>query len=275
VQHIKYECNAKTHVARVTLNRPEKLNAMTPDMMDELEEALKMAQEDENARVIILGAEGKAFCAGYDRKGYDRPDTETRRRAIHVNRLHMQGTIDYWLRNIWDSPKPIIAQVHGYCYDAGVIIASLADITFVADDAKIAPYATPGPLGAGYFAPEFTMLAGPKKTKEIFLVLGATIDGPEAVRIGWANRTYPLAELPARTEEYAARMARMPFDLLSLNKNAINRTAEMSGFRQAMYVGADMDTFGHFAPSVLDYEKEILEHGFLNAMTRWEAQFEE
>lgn len=270
---IKYSVSEETHVARVTLNRPEKLNAMTPDMMDELERVLTRAQDDESARVIILGAEGRAFCAGYDRKGYDRPDVEVRRQPIHLNRLHMKGTIDFWLRNIWDSPKPIVAQVHGYCYDAGVIMASLADVTFVADNAKISPYATPGPLGAGYFAPEFTMLVGTKRAKEIFLVLGATIDGPEAVRIGWANRTFPQTELAARTEEFAGLIARMPSDLLSLNKNAINRTAEMTGFRQAMYTGADMDTFAHFAPSVADYEATIREHGFNEAMRVWEAQF--
>jgi enoyl-CoA hydratase len=172
-------------------------------------------------------------------------------------------------------PKPVIAQIHGYCYDAGVIMGSLADITFVADDAKIGPYPTPGPLGAGYFAPEFTMLVGPKRAKEIFYVLGAVIDGPEAVRIGWANRSYPEAELPERTREYAELVARHPLDLLNLQKTAINRTAEMTGFRQAMYTGADMDTVAHYAESVFGYEKMIREHGFKEAMALWDSQFEE
>jgi enoyl-CoA hydratase len=269
---VRYEVD-ETRVARVVLNRPEKLNAMTPEMMDGLEAAMARARHDDAVHVVVLCAEGAAFCAGYDRKGYDHPDPVARRRTIEANRLHMQGTIDFWLRNIWDFPKPVIARVQGYCYDAGVIMGSLADVTIVADDAKIGPYPTPGPLGAGYFAPEFTMLVGPKRAKEIFYVLGAVISGVEAVRIGWANRSYPSAELADRTAEFAALVARTPVELLTLQKMTINRTAEQTGFRQAMYTGADMDTFAHFSRPVVAYEKSIQEHGFKEAMRLWEGQF--
>ena len=261
-------------ITTIIINRPEKLNAFSHAMYDELSRILEDIRADSSTSVVVIKGVGRTFSAGHDlNQVYTEREPFAIPTATGDERRRGFKTLDQWFNLFWELPQPIVAQVHGYCYDAGVIMASLADVTFVADNAKISPYATPGPLGAGYFAPEFTMLVGTKRAKEIFLVLGATIDGPEAVRIGWANRTFPQTELAARTEEFAGLIARMPSDLLSLNKNAINRTAEMTGFRQAMYTGADMDTFAHFAPSVADYEATIREHGFNEAMRVWEAQF--
>ena len=182
---ILYEVDDR--VATVTLNRPEKLNAITPTLQRELLAALRRAADDDGVRVAVVRGAGRGFCAGYDVTS-----GEMAARGVPADRLQLEAVLRGWLE-IWDLPLPVIAQVHGVCLAGGTQLAAICDVTIVADDARIG---TPQlPLGAGYVASFWAWFVGPKKAKEVFFETGATVSADEAVAMGLFNRVVPAAEL--------------------------------------------------------------------------------
>jgi enoyl-CoA hydratase len=167
--------------------------------------------------------------------------------------------------------KPVIAQCHGYCVAGGTHLASMCDITIVSEDCQIGMPAA-GPLGAGLMAAEWCHLVGVKKTKEMFYVIGKFINGKEAVRIGWANRAVPAGKLDEEVNKLASEIAEMPLDFLEIQKAAINRYAEMSGLREAMFYGADLDALAHFTKPVQQFINLIRESGLKQAKQDWKKE---
>jgi enoyl-CoA hydratase/carnithine racemase len=245
-------------VATVTLNRPEKLNAITPSLQQELLAALRQAADDDGVHVAVVRGAGRGFCAGYDVTSGAMAAA-----SVTADRAQLEAITRGWLA-IWDLPLPVIAEVHGACLAGGTQLAAICDITFVADDARIG---TPQlPLGAGYVASFWSWFVGPKKAKEIFFPTGVLITAAEAVTMGLFNRVVPAADLAAEVQTYATAVARTPKDLLALQKLAINRTQEVQGFRQALLQGAEIDAIAHLSPAVRTVNRHIADNGLKDAL---------
>ncbi|MGH9185194.1 MAG: enoyl-CoA hydratase/isomerase family protein, partial [Acidimicrobiales bacterium] len=211
-------------VAAITLNRPEKANAIDDRMLAELDDCLDAIADDSTARVVLIRGTGRGFSGGHDRNarvaGVDRTDD------VVADRQRLQALLERMLR-IWDFPKPTIAAVHGYCIGAAAQLCGFCDITVVADDAQIGVASIP--TGAGFLAPIWALLVGPKRAKQLTLDYGSRIDGRTAVQWGWANTSVPASEVDRTAMDMAKRIARAPSDLLLGQKLAINRVVEVQG----------------------------------------------
>ena len=249
---------ADDRVATITLNRPEKLNAITPTLQRELLDALHRAAGDDGIHVAVVRGAGRAFCAGYDVTS-----GAMAAGGVPADRAQLEAIVRGWLE-IWDLPLPVIAQVHGACLAGGTQLAAICDITFVADDARIG---TPQlPLGAGYVAPFWAWFVGPKKAKEVFFPTGEVLTAADVVAMGLFNRVVPAADLDEVVRDYARSVARTPKDLLALQKLAINRTQEGQGFRQALLQGAEIDAIAHASPAVRAVNRSIADRGLRESL---------
>ena len=264
-------------VATITLNRPEKLNAISQALRDDLETALRELNPGDAVRVIRLKAAGRAFCAGYDltpeRGALDwRPNQRTGDNAwelgesrIALDRESLRQSVDRWLW-MWSYRKPIIAQVHGWCLAGGGEMIGACDIVFAAEDARFGH-----PAGRAIGIPPtlgmWPIKIGLLKTKEL-LFSGDTIDGVEAERLGMINRALPPDELDEQTMAYCQRIAQVPLDGLSVHKHSANRWFEIMGLRTAAAEGAEFDAIWHEAPSIAAFADKARQEG-LKAALEW------
>jgi len=198
---------------RLVLNRPAKLNALSHELRDVLTEAIAEAADDERVRVIVIAGAGRAFCSGYDLAEGQPSDGWGWRRVLIKD---VAATLA-----IWRCPKPVIAQVHGYCLAMGSVLALMCDITMAAEDARFGP--AQAPLGAGAVAPLWIWLIGAKRSKEIFLPTGVMIDGKEADRIGLVNYAVPREQVMPRAMEIARRLAQGAPMAIRWTKYSINK----------------------------------------------------
>ncbi|MEE4454837.1 enoyl-CoA hydratase-related protein [Novosphingobium resinovorum] len=242
-------------VSWVVLNRPEAANALSPQLLDEFSHALERLKT-EGAPVVAIRAEGRGFCSGMDLGNYGAGDNGPP--DIMSDQARLQRNVERWLA-MWDHPKPVIAAVHGYCLGVGAQMCVFADITIVADSARIGEPTIP--IGGGYVAPTWVGLVGAKRAKEFAFVPGNWIDGPTAVEWGWANHCVPEADLISSVRSLGERIALVPADVLRIKKLAINRAAEAGGFRQALSGIAEMDSLLHLAPAVLEVRARMKERG--------------
>ena len=252
---VRYEVAGR--VATLTIDRQDRLNAISPALDDELLALLDRAAADEGVHAAVIAGAGRAFSTGADTKrdeasGHPVPTSTIEDRA--ARELNLQRYF-----RIWDSPLPVIAKVHGYCLGRAVQLAVVCDVTIVAEDARVG--APQLPLGAGFNSVYWAWLIGPKKAKELFFNTGSIISGTEAVRIGLFNRAVPADELDDAVEEYAAKLARTPRDLLTLQKRAINRTQELRGFRQAMLQSVEVNVIAHHSDAVHEMNRRITRDG--------------
>jgi enoyl-CoA hydratase len=237
----------------IVLDRPEKANALSTELLDEFSAALEELKAA-GGPVIGIRGEGKGFCAGYDIDQVGKPKA-----ADPVgDRARLQRNLDRYLA-MWDHPKPIICAVHGFCIAGGNQLCTFADITVVAEDAKIGEPTIP--IGGGYIAPLWAPLVGPKRAKELAFVPGNSIDGRTAVEWGWANHAVPADQLVAAVEGLADRIALTPPDVLEIKKRSINRAMEAMGLRQATASVAEMDALLHNSPDVLALREQIAVKG--------------
>jgi enoyl-CoA hydratase len=239
----------------IVLDRPDQANALSPELLDEFADALGMLRS-EGGPVIAIRGNGKGFCSGIDLGGYGGGDKGPADPVEDLSRL--QANVDRWLL-MWDHPKPVIAAVHGYCLAAAAQMCVFADITIVADDAKIGEPKIP--IGGGFIAPTWVSLVGTKRAKEFAFVPGNWIDGPTAVEWGWANHCVSAKQLVPAVRSLAERIALTPPEVLRLKKLSINRAAEAAGFRQGLAGIADIDALLHLSPGVLALRARMKERG--------------
>ena len=230
-------------VARVILNRPEKLNAQSLGLLAEMDWAFNAAVDDPQCRVIVLSGMGRAFSAGHDLSSDDqRADTRERiadKGPFAQGLMYRDIYTDSHLR--WrDLPKPTIAMVHGQCIYGGWMIAAAMDIVFAADDAVFIP------TYGDYFTTAWDV--GPRKAKEI-LFANRFITAAEAMAWGFVNRTFPADALERETLEYAGRVAAQDAGSNRLVKFAVNQAQDGMGFTQSVRaVGASFITRGYRRP---------------------------
>ena len=250
-------------LAYVTLNRPERLNAFSPSQWNLLEEALAQANADPEVRIIIIRGAGRAFSAGADIRAREEEGYLPDHGDVADDAINLQVGIDRFLR-IWNNPKPIIAQVHGYCLGVASQLAVMCDITVIAEDARVGLPSLP--LGGGMISPMWAWLIGPKRAKEMSYTVGAQIDGKTASEWGWANRAVPATELEATVREMATKMANLPSKFLQLKKSSINRQMDIQGFSTAIKTGAEIDALLHFTDTTDTMRTAIREHGLRGAI---------
>jgi enoyl-CoA hydratase len=221
-------------VRRLTLNRPEKRNALSNALRGALFTALEAADADPEVRVTILRGAGTCFSAGYDLAGGARPPYpyETAGGAGQWARHVVEGCF-----RIWDLAKPVIAQVHGWCLAGGSELATGCDLVYVAEDARIGypPVRMMSPPDNQFHA----WLCGLRPAMEMMLT-GDAIDGLEAVRVGFANRAFPAERLEAEVLAMAERIAKIPTDVQQMNKRSVHRAMEIMGLRAAIRAGTEI-----------------------------------
>ena len=239
-------------VARVTLDRPDKRNAISTVMRSEILAALEAHDGDDDVHVTILRGAGDCFSAGYDLGGglMDDPPFHS---APGDGAWTRQAT-DTWFR-FWDLAKPVIAQVHGYAIAGATELAQACDLVYVADDARIGyPIVrVASPPDWQYHVP----LLGVRRAMEIML-LGEDLTGTEAAAVGWANRAFPAAAFEAEVLDLAERAAAVATDLAQINKRMVHRQADVLGVRAAMRAGQEFQALAGHQASVEAFKADPL-----------------
>jgi enoyl-CoA hydratase len=231
------------HVRRITLNRPEKRNAISTPLRSALFRQLQEHDHDPDVRVTIIRGAGPCFSSGYDLGGGPLMDDAPIYSAPGDGQWARQAN-DSWF-GIWDLAKPVIAQVHGYAMAGGTELAAACDLVYVADDARIGY-----PVVRVLSPPDWqyhTVLLGMRRAMELMLTGDAMI-GEQAVAVGFANRAFPADELEAGVLEIAEKIARVESDLQQINKRSVHRAMDVWGARAAIRAGTELQALaGHQA----------------------------
>ena len=256
----------RSGVRRLTLNRPEKRNALHNAMRGELFESLHEADRDPGVRVTVLRGAGPCFSAGYDLAANNLEGQPYF--TAHGDGLWSRHVVHGWF-DIWDLAKPVIAQVHGHCLAGGSELATACDLVYVAEDAQIGypPVRLMSPPDMQFHP----WLMGLRNAMELMLT-GDAISGAEAARMGFANRAYPAAELELRVLEIAERIAKIPTDLQQLNKRSVHRAMEIQGLRAAVRAGTEIQALGFHQRSSREYFAQLAQ-GVTKALDRRDGQF--
>src|SRR5260370_5818300 len=267
---VLYEVDEKVGI--VTLNRPEKLNAISGELQEQLTDAFARADTDPQTSVVLLRAEGRSFCAGYDISARTPEKDDWRSDPTRVHE-HLRVQLDFEMVP-WLMKKPVIASVQGHVMGGGCELVMLCDLTIAADNATFGePEVRFSSVGPAIVMP---MIIGYKKAREL-LYFGDTIDAKTALELGMVNRVVPLAELREASLRYAKRLSLISPPALYATKRAVNRGADAAGFRTALYAG--LDVVGPLYATTTEFGakfREIIEREGVPAAVKWRAaQFKE
>src|SRR6201987_5564174 len=256
----------------ITLNRPDKLNAISHELQHALTETFARADADTTTSVVLLRAEGRSFCAGYDIGG-GTPDADNWRSDPTKAHAHLQPQLEFEMIP-WLMRKPVIASVQGHVLGGGCELVMLCDLTIAAENATFGePEVRFSAVGPAIVMP---MIIGYKKAREL-LYFGDTIDAQAALELGMINRIVPLAELREASLKWAKRLSLISPEALYATKRAINRGADAAGFRTALYAG--LDVVGPLYATKTEFGqkfRDIVAAEGVPAAVRWRsAQFRE
>ncbi len=240
------------HVARVTLNRPDKRNAISTPLRVALLGALQAHDHDPDVRVTIVRGAGVCFSAGYDLSGglLDHPPYHT----APGDGVWSRHVSESWF-SIWDLAKPVIAQVHGLCIGGATELAQACDLVYAAEDARIS-YPVVRVLSPPDW-PYHTALLGMRRAMEVMLT-GDEMTGAESAAIGWANRAFPAGDLDREVLRVASRVAGVATDLAQINKRLVHRQADILGTRSAIRAGSDLQALAGRQESVQELRTNVL-----------------
>lgn len=256
----------KSNVAWITLNRPDRLNALNDQMLSELGKAFDHLA-DSSARVIVIRGAGRAFSAGYDVAADSQEVGYAHERSPVADRDRQLSNIDLFMK-MWRHPVPVITSVHGFCMAGATQLCVFSDITIVAEDAVIA--ASPAiPIGGGFISPLWATVVGPKRAKLMSFDAGHRINGITAAQWGWATEAVPAADLDKHVNQLAKSIARTPIALLKLKKEAVNRVVELQGLETIARMGAETDALLHLTPEVQAFQKSIKALGLKGAIAHF------
>ena len=253
-------------VRRLTLNRPDKRNALNDDLRGALFAALRDADADRSVSVVVIRGAGTTFCAGYD---LGSPNSDVERRIAKQDGWWSRHVVNNWFE-MWDMATPIIAQVHGYCLAGGTELATACDLVYVAEDAKIGypPVRLMSPPDMQWQ----TWMMGLRRGMEALLT-GDSMSGVEAVEYGFANRAHPAADLDDAVLAMAERIAKVPPDLLALNKRSAHRAMEAMGIRTGIRATAEIQALGFHQRSSAEYMRSFRERGVTAALSERDRAF--
>jgi len=249
-------------IATLTLNRPDKLNAINSDMIEAINLAMDDAEDNYNVRAIILQAEGRAFSAGFDLDDevWDSKEESNIRQALESD-FNM-------VMRFWDSPKPTVAAVQGYCLGGAMEMALACDITIASNDALFGEPEVS--IASGVVALILPWLTGPKLAKELLLTADIKISSQRIYEMGLINRITAPENLRDEALTMAETIAANDRLSVEITKKAINRTMEIAGMREALLDGLEADILLETSQS--DEAKqfnEILDKEGLKAALAW------
>ena len=259
--------------ARIAVARPDKHNAMTPRLLEELEHALWEADDNSAVHCVVLRGEGASFCSGYDLTALG----GTKRPGYRTGRSHDD---DIWLiergnrriRALWEMHKPSIAQVHGNCLAGGTDLAMACDIVIAADDARIG---FPAARAMGALPNNLWMYhCGPQWAKRLQLT-GDSVTGADAEKIGLVMKAVPADVLEDEVEGLADRFSLIDPDLLAANKRITNLALELMGAQTLQKLAGENDARAHRSQAVRNYGRSIKEHGLKETLRRRDEPFGE
>lgn len=260
----------KGRIATITLNRPEKLNALSVELLTEYQAGLKQAEKDPDVGVVILKGAGRAFCAGYDIAGTAGGQAGSYSPTPFLDdnhRLHFYKEVH---ATAWHLSKPVIAQVHGYCVAGGNDISGQCDIVIAADNARIGmPQIRRLGLTSFHMWP---YKCGPQWSK-ILMFTGDTISGKEAAELGIVAMAVPEDKLEERVTKLAERIAMVDPTELATNKAMINAHYEVAGLDFAMDVGIWLDTISHTNQAQQEFRKIAMSKGLKPALGASDGPF--
>lgn len=232
-------------VATITLNRPERLNTIVPPMPDEIEAAVTAAIRDDAVKVIVVRGAGRSFCGGFDFAGgfthwnaymTTNGAWDPGKDFVYTTTPALAPTQKFM--SFWRSPKPVIAQVHGYCVGGGSDYALCADLVIASDDACIGtPYSR---MWGAYLSGMWIYRLGLAKAKEHALT-GKPFTGKQAAAAGLINASVPFAELEATVKRQALQLAAIPSSQLAAQKLVVNQVYENMGLASTQTLGSILD----------------------------------
>jgi enoyl-CoA hydratase len=244
-------------VRRLTLNRPAKLNALNSELTSALSVALAEAGSSEGVRVVVISGAGRSFCAGYDL------NEETGESPLESLTRSLEKLLE-----IFDHPKPIIAEVRGHCLAGGCDLMMMCDLAVASDDAVFGQPEIR--FGSTVVAHVMPWLIGARRAKELILTGRDDVTADEAHRLGLVNRVVPRESLEKETMALATQLTVVDPRVMGLTKRAINRSWEVAGFRQALIdgveLGAEIETVR--SPEREEFDRLAAEHGLKEAI-RW------
>jgi len=264
-------------IATITLNRPDRLNTIVPPMPDELEAAVHRAIDEEQVRVIILRGAGRAFCAGFDFGGgfhhWDAHITTDGAwdpgKDFIAATSQALGAVPKFM-SLWRSPKPVIAQVHGWCVGGGSDLALCADVVVASEDARIGtPYSR---MWGCYLSGLWLYRLGLTRAKE-FALTGKPLSGREAAEAGLINAAMPFARLEAEVRERATQLAAIPLSQLAAMKLIVNQAYENMGLHSTQTLGPILDGLMRNTTDAHSFIEKAAEDGVGAAVRERDAPF--
>jgi enoyl-CoA hydratase len=261
---IRYETQGS--VALLTLNRPDKLNAINSLMITELHQAMDQAESDEQVRAIVLQGEGRAFSAGFDIEGGTAEGDITSKRKMLTEDFNI-------IMRFWDSPKPTISAIHKYCLGGALEMALACDLTIVSEECRLGE---PEPkFGSGIVALLMPWLTGPKQAKQLLMTGDDRITAQRAYEMGLVNEVTAEGQHAEVALKLARRIAALDRTAITLTKQAINRSYEIMGMRQALLQALETDVVIETTETPESREfNQILDRDGLKAALAWrEARY--
>jgi enoyl-CoA hydratase len=264
-------------VATVTLHRPEALNTIVPPMPDEIEAAVNEAVRDEHVKVIVLRGAGRSFCGGFNfGAGFHQWDKylttdgqwDPGKDFVLATAPTLSPTQKFM--SLWRAPKPVIAQVHGWCVGGGSDYALCADIVIASEDARIGtPYSR---MWGAYLSGMWIYRLGLTKAKE-YALTGKPLSGREAADVGLINRAVPFRDLEATVAETAAQLSSIPLSQLSAMKLAVNQAYENMGLASTQTLGVILDGLMRNTPDAKRFITLAEEQGVRAAIQERDGPF--
>jgi enoyl-CoA hydratase len=264
-------------VATITLNRPERLNTIVPPMPSELEEAVHRAVADDAVKVIVLRGAGRAFCAGFDfGGGFHHWDDSLRTdgnwdpgKDFTFATSQSLGVVPKFM-SIWRSPKPVIAQVHGWCVGGGSDLALCADLVIASEDARIGT--SYSRMWGCYLTGMWLYRLGLTKAKE-YALTGRPLSGTEAVEAGLINAAVPFERLEQEVAERARQLAGIPISQLTAMKLIVNQAYENMGLASTQLLGPVLDGLMRNTPDADAFIELAEREGVGAAVARRDGEF--
>ena len=261
-------------IGRIVLNRPKQLNAINAQMTADLQDAVRLATDDPSTKVIVLSGAGRAFCAGYDLDWGTKAE-DAAQRAMAGNwdpvrdYLGMSRNVRAFM-SLWECPKPVIAQVHGWCVGGGTDMALCSDLIYMAEDAQI------GYPPARIWGEPTTVMwiyrLGLEHAKRLMLS-GESLTGVEAERLSLASKAVPEENLSETVDEMARKLVTIPSNQLAMSKLLVNQAFENMGLRTTQMIGTLFDGIARHTPEGVEWRDMAMREGFREAVRHRDSPF--
>ena len=262
------------HIARVTLNRPEKANTLSTELVIELDDCLHELEADHEVRVVILRGAGRGFCGGYDLtpansqnpRALNHKWHDSKRRLLMANmRASLQRVTDLQLY-FWNMQKVTIAQLHGFAIAGGCELAMMADLVVAEEDCKIGHPGLRG-VGTARNGNIWPLVMGMRKAKELYYT-GENITGTQAAELDMINYAWPSEEFEKKTLAFAERIAIMSSDHLAMLKLTMNRFYENMGIYSSLRSATEQDVMAQSTEFAFAFGEKLRDEG-LKAAVDW------